>query len=238
MEREVRALRRIAPGYGGETDVAWLVTGVGQDKAVASMRQLLANARPDAIVSIGMAGALQPGTRGGDLVVCHRLSLLQRGGARLEPISCDADLLHAARAALSDARTPHRVGECATAPRPAVSPEERQRLAKATGATVVDMEGYWIARAAAERKIPFLAVRAVVDTYEQRIPALVYGLAGAPVAVQWLGAAASALLMPWHIPSLVKLGGNSRRAEETLRAFGTAFVAGKTHRAKALQRDA
>ena len=237
MERELRAMRLALPHHASEVDAAWLVTGVGQKRAVAALQRLLADATPEAIVSVGLAGALQPGLKGGDLVLCQRLSLLQRGATRLDPIACDSDLLHAARAALSEARTPHSAGECATAPRPAVSPEERERLAKATGAAVVDMEGYWVARAAAEKKIPFLAVRAVVDTFEQRIPALVCGLAGAPVFVQWLGASASALLMPWYIPSLIALGKSSRRAEEALRAFGEAFVAGSTHREQALQRD-
>jgi hypothetical protein len=156
----------------------------------------------------------------------------------MEPIACDAGLLSAALASLSEAKTPHSVGECATAPRPAVSSGERERLADATGATVADMEGYWVARAAAEKEIPFLAVRAVVDTFEQRIPSLVYGLAGAPAPIQWLGASASVLFMPWYVPSLIKLAGNSRRAEEALGAFGMAFVAGTPHRVKALQRDA
>lgn len=225
MDREVRALQR-AVGPSSVEGLSWLITGVGKRRAVASLERCLATAHPQALVSVGLAGALSPEMAGGELVLCRRMTLWQPGRKRPEPIMCDPGMLNSAMATASRLAVPYRMAECVTTQRPAVDQDEREWVCRSTGASTVDMEGYYVARAAAERNIPFLAVRSVVDTYEQHIPPLISGLAAWPTWSQWLGAALSALVLPWYIPSLATLKRHTQMAEESLRLFGEAFVGG------------
>ena len=81
------------------------------------------------------------------------------------------------------------------------------------------MEDYWVAEFAARAEIPFLAVRAVIDTASQAIPSYAMGLQER----RW-GALASAAIRPWHLPNLVSLASNLGVAQRSLRRFATAFL--------------
>ena len=72
---------------------------------------------------------------------------------------------------------------------------------------------------AARAKIPFLAVRAVIDTAGQAIPSYAMGLQ----ELRW-PALASAASSPWQFPNLIRLAGNLRLARQSLRHFATAFL--------------
>ena len=45
-------------------------------------------------------------------------------------------------------------------------------MALASGATAVDMESYWIGKAAVERGLPFLSIRAISDSLTAQLPPL------------------------------------------------------------------
>ena len=128
------------------------------------------------VVIAGLCGALDPSLRPGDLVVASEV----RGDG--DPIACRTDLAEQLGAS---------VGVIVSIPRIA-RPAEKQEL-RASGARCVDMESYWLARAAGER--PVSVVRAVVDTADRRlldprtIPAGIRGLLAlrraAPVLRAW-----------------------------------------------------
>ncbi len=83
----------------------------------------------------------------------------------------------------------------------------------------VNMEDYWIAELAGKAQIPFLSVRSVIDTASQELPGFVMLLDENPLA-----ALVSACLRPWKLPGLLKLAGNLRVAQESLRRFAWAFL--------------
>jgi len=103
-----------------------------------------------ALVVAGLCGAIDPTLRPGDLVVASEV----RGDG--EPVSCATDLAEALGA---------RVGPMLSLDHVA-GPGERATLAT-SGALGVDMESYWLARAAGGR--PVAVVRAVVDRADRRL---------------------------------------------------------------------
>jgi adenosylhomocysteine nucleosidase len=148
-------------GECGGRRVAVVHTGVGDS---ASCRQRLEFAleggggvvgHPLMLISSGYAGALQPGTGVGDLILGRNFS--------------DPALAADAARLLSDWRL--RQGVLTTQPRVAETPAAKSRLAAATGAIAVDMETAWIAAACARAAVPMLSLRVVSDAADQAFPA-------------------------------------------------------------------
>jgi nucleoside phosphorylase len=105
------------------------------------------------LVSAGFAGALNDQLHSGDLLLARNFSTLdltERQPFPSLPIH-QADLL--TMAALID------------------SSEERNEIARSTGAAAVDMETEFIARACAEHGIPLLSLRVITDTPREPFPA-------------------------------------------------------------------
>ena len=143
---------------------AWLVTqsGPGAERAsAAAARTIDAGAR--LVISWGLAGSLDAGLRPGTLVVPRRV--LSQGAG---PLPVDA-AWHARVAALADAFALHD-GDLLTAPAALESPAAKRAAAAATHAVAVDMESAAIAAAAARARVPFIALRVVVDGLEDSLP--------------------------------------------------------------------
>ncbi len=95
-------------------------------------------------------------------------------------------------------------------------PAAKERVRHATGAVAVDMESHGVARAAAGRKLPFLALRLVLDPASLALPwSAEAGLAPDGRARLWpvLGRLA---LRPWELPALLALGRANDAALEAL----------------------
>lgn len=141
-------------------------TGIGGRRAEAAARLACQRYSLRALVSFGFAGALSPELEVGDVVICRRL---WRGGSgpadAPEALDSDPGLV-----SLATETGPRLVGETVTVGRVVERRAERDRLAQTYGAQVVEMESYWVARAAAEGGVPFLAVRIVSDAVTQELP--------------------------------------------------------------------
>ena len=132
--------------------------GVGPARAEAAVRQLAE--RPEAILSVGTAGALVEGLRVGDLVIASETFV---DDAPHESIACSPDLVQTLADACREEGRPFRVGSMVTV-RDAVFPREhRDRLFRTTGALAVDMESHAIARQARALGVPFACLRVVSD---------------------------------------------------------------------------
>ena len=229
MEREVARLRKrmtIAKetdhtGEPGGGPVRIHIIGAGKEKALESITALLErNASPDFILCLGYAGALSEELRTGDLVIARRL-FCQGEDAFLE---CDTHLIEMAQRALNAHNMPrHYVADSVTTSRVACTLAEKVALA-ATGAEVVDMEDYWVGTACGERDVPFLSVRAVLDTARQELPRFIGDLTSKGTPMQVLHLLANSITRPQDLPRLAKLAGQATVAQESLAAFGLAYL--------------
>ncbi len=221
MDREARGLTNgMSPAARGAIELR--VTGVGKDRAKGSMAALLdQGVRPEAILSIGFAGALNESLRSGDVVLSRRLHATEED----EVFEADAHLLSETEKALGASPSPrHFVADNLTVPRMVTQAAEKGRLARASAAWVINMEDYWIGQATAGHGVPFLSVRVVLDTAHQEIPTAVLRLGEMGPIRQVL----HLVTRPWNFFKIVHLASQARIAQGSLAAFGASLVAGES----------
>jgi nucleoside phosphorylase len=141
-------------GKIGDREVEVLHTGVGERVCRQRLGKFLENQRFDLLISTGFAGALNDQLEPGDLLLAQNFSTFEPGRKR---------------SSFSELRI--RTGNLLTVPVLIDSSEERERMARESGASAVDMETEFIARACAEHAIPLLSLRAITDTPQKLFPA-------------------------------------------------------------------
>ena len=219
MEREVSALRPLCT----DGRVTVHVTGMGRDMALKGIAALLESrpVKPDCILSLGFAGALRDELETGDLVLSQRLYAVGEDS----PIESDASLLSLAKDVLDSPDTGrYAIADSLTVPQAVLGAEEKGRLAIATTSSVVNMEDYWVAQSSVRHGIPFLSVRAVLDTAEQELPPFVSGLEHKGALTRALRLGANLTARPGYVPGLVKLAKQAGIAQRSLASFGVSFV--------------
>jgi 4-hydroxy-3-methylbut-2-en-1-yl diphosphate reductase len=170
---EALALRRGAP------EARVVHTGMGADAAPETA---------GALVVAGFGGALAADVEPATIVVADEVA-----GPDGDVLECDASLADDLR----EAGLPVRVGRVATARR-IVRRAARSRLAE-SGALAVDMESYWLRRAAGHRR--FAVARVIVDTPGRELANPLATLHGGLVAARTLRNAA-AWLAAWRPSTL------------------------------------
>lgn len=146
-------------------------TGIGGDATTRVIEALGADP-PRALLHAGVAGALSPALRTGDLVVCERLLLDRPDAAPLgRPEGDAASPLDAWLAAVPTAR-----GAALTVERVVTTAAHKRALFERTGAAVVEMESWFAARAAQAIDLPFASIRAVCDGHDETLPDLTAAL--------------------------------------------------------------
>ena len=209
------------PAYAGRYQgraVLLARTGMGRQRAEASAEAVLARYQVTAVISIGFSGALEGRLEVGDVVLASELiGITGPDGNEIEPTIYQADrgLLRAASEALRATPLHVVLGPTVTAPGIIATPAEKQGLGRQTGAVAVDMESYWVARAASDRGLPFLALRAISDAQGELLPPIlqIVDADGVPRARRL---AAHLVREPGSLVALVKLARNAGRARRAL----------------------
>jgi adenosylhomocysteine nucleosidase len=142
------------------------VSGMGP-AAAAGAAQALAEAGATALVSWGMAGGLDPSLPAG--TICLPTRVLAASGASF---GTDHHWREAVGAAIAARR---RVvdGTLLTTLQALHDIAGKAAAFQATGALAVDMESAAVAEVAAKRRLPFIAVRVIVDTAGDALPGAV-----------------------------------------------------------------
>lgn len=218
--------------YRGK-DIVLVRTGLGKGRAEAAAGFVLEHYPVSAMVSLGFAGALTGRSKVGDIVLCSRLHCGNGwpggGGDSGTPFASHAGLFSLALRCLEGAARAG-VGSSVTVAEPVSMPAAKLALGKAFGADVADMEGYWLARAAAEKQVPFLAVRAVSDAVQDELPPFERFL-GDSASWRWRRAVLYFVSRPQRVIGLVVLYLKSRQARRSLTGLAdrliTAFDSGQ-----------
>ena len=190
-------------------------TGVGLERAAAGARRVLEDTSVEvrALVGVGIAGALSPATGFGTLVVGEQVEC-EGGGTLHCPVAVrQGDGL--------------RRGALLSADHMVTRPAERDDLWRKLGrpeVAAVDMESYSWAREAEAAGVPWLMVRAVSDIAQQELPHFLERCIQDDGDLDRLAVLRGALLRPWHLPSLVRLGRDSRRAAEHAAAAAVSLL--------------
>ncbi len=193
------------------------VSGIGCAAAARAARDLI-EAGASALVSWGLAGALDPKLAAG--TVCLPDEVLAADGTRFRTALRWRDPL----AAVLAAKRPVAFGTLLTRATAIDSVAAKYETYRATGAAAVDMESAAVAQAAAGRGLPFIAVRVIVDTAADALPRAV--ISASRAGQVHMGRIVLGLLMaPGDVAPLLRLARRYRRAIRSLEAAAGALAA-------------
>jgi len=188
------------------------LSGIGRAAASAAA-QALVDAGVSALMSFGMAGGLDPELKPGSVVIpCEVLS---SDGARYAASRVWREQVAAAISPLCAVTE----GNLLTSSHAIETPADKVAAFRDTGAAAVDMESAAVAEIAAKHNLPFIAVRAIVDTAADTLPRAV--IAASRVGrVRFARLIGGLILAPREIVGLIRLAQRYRIAMRSLRAIG------------------
>lgn len=209
-------------GRRGQWEIVVARTGVGPERAAAACREILHEHPLELIVSAGLACALVP-ARIGDLLVGTDVRMEaddhEASGHVKRP--CADGMVAAAVRTAERAGLPVQAGPFVTAPRILWHSAEKQAMAEITGAIGLDMESAALAKAAAERQVPFVIVRSVSDLVDESLP-VDLNLFMRPA--DWLKGLAACVAAPSCVGGFLRLRAQMRTASERMSRFFERFV--------------
>jgi adenosylhomocysteine nucleosidase len=138
-------------GLGGHV-VLLAANGAGATRAAAAVDAACGYFQPEAVVSTGFCGALDPALTVAAVVVATRV-FGEDGDYPSLPVS---------------SASPFCAGPVRSIGHVAIAAEEKRRL-RATGACAVEMEAAGVAARAEERGLPFYCIRGVTDLAEETL---------------------------------------------------------------------
>jgi nucleoside phosphorylase len=204
------------------TPVVMTCTGVGRARAERGARALLDAFSVRGLVGAGLAGGLSPGLGGGEILV----------GSPVRDAT--------AAVGAPDASWVERALRSEGAPRRATLVTVDRLLWSAAGKAslwstcspaqpaAVDLESAAWARVAAERGIPYLIVRSVLDRAEEDLPEFLARCQDPDGGLSRAKVARHALLRPRLVPGLIALRARTRSGGERLADFVEGLLRGET----------
>ncbi len=228
MEPEVRACfgggatgpsREVAgfPVYEA-TGLAVCQTGLGRRSHDAAT-SVIEHFRPEAVLSVGMAGGLNLDLRAGQLIAC---SHVHHAGMRETPAFSDERLVTLALEVARGAGIEARIGSAVTVDEAVWTSANKADLHAWMRHDVVEMESYWIGKVASQAGLPYLALRVVTDQAADELvqtPAIsADGTFDAAAFQAWIKD------HPEYIPMFAEQAERSRRGLGTLTRFLSAFL--------------
>jgi nucleoside phosphorylase len=218
-------------------DLACISVGGKAGSAPDKIARLIAGGATG-LVSFGIAGALHPDLRTGDVVVAdvvqgeagevcpahrawlgafvpHTLTVtpaLSRGPSEGQ---ARADEWIPAQGRDDEGRRTI-VGAILGLDHLLSSPQDKATAFASTGALAIDMESHHVARAAATHGLPFIAVRAISDRADEALPACMADFVNAEGATKLSAVLAALVFRRVTLGGLIATGRASRRAHRAL----------------------
>ena len=222
----VRDRGRVSKGVFGGTGVLISTVGIGARGTDRVVSELAREHGVTEILALGYAGAASQGLRTGDLVLGDEACLVDDSGdveTLFNATSLDPGLLARAGSALSRSGVRYRTGRIGTASCVVTDPDAKKRLGQRFGVLALDMETYQIAETVSRYGLSFLAVRAILDPVEMRLPDGLDSLyeEGRVSVARGLGYVVS---HPGEVWRLSGLGLKARAADRALNEFIRSFL--------------
>lgn len=213
LPAEARALigRTPRPGeriQAGERTLIQL-SGVGADRAGEAARSLL-NSGARALVSWGSAAGLESALAPGRLLLPQSVLLSPQLTYRADPKWHRRCFQHLSHSMPVDTRPLAETSLLLN------GSHQKACLHAQTGAIAADMESGTLAMAAGEAGVPFLVVRAVVDSLDMAVPRSAIAAVDEQGRLHLRRAIAALIQRPKECVSLLRLGLSFRAAQATL----------------------
>jgi len=173
-----------------------VAAGMGASRAQMAVEAALAEGGVELMISAGLAGACTPDLQAGDVAEAG-IVVDGRSGTRYATAH-GSDLVLVSAAAIASVR-------------------EKARLSRNYLATMVDMEAATVARLAAEKSVPFRAIKGISDAHGFELEGL-SRFAGANGEFRTAAFALHTAVRPGTWGNAMQLGHNSKRALAALTA--------------------
>ena len=214
MKREARLLARV----GVRT-----IVGGGNAGRLATEIEAVLTAGPlerwSGLLSFGVAGALDPSLKAGDVVVASGVwtsrTSLDSPGRPTPTLPVDPAWAGRLLESIAGARSGLIIGQDT----PAASVEDKSALYAATCALAVDMESHIAGAAAACHGLPFAALRAISDRADDTLPPAAIAGFGVDGGVDLAAVLRDLARDPRQLPALIRTG---REAGLAFSALGLA----------------
>ncbi len=151
-------------GMLGKQSIVLVRTGVGNKRAEDAVYQVIDRFQPGALISIGYAGAVQPGLNVGDLVIAE--TIMEEEGGEYFP---DPDWMERARRVSCSNGAKKVVGSLLSVNRVIHDPATKKELGKNFDVQAVEMETASIAKVAETKGRPLLSLRVISDRLDQEL---------------------------------------------------------------------
>jgi adenosylhomocysteine nucleosidase len=188
------------------------LSGMGGAAAALAAGRLI-EAGASALMSFGLAGGLDPRLSAGSVVFPSEV--VSRDGARFPTSVSWCERLMAAVLT----QRPVTGAKLLTSAQAIDAVADKAAAFRDTGAVAVDMESLAVAQVAAAHRLPFMAVRVIVDTAADVLPHVVVAASHGGQVRIWrlIGGLA---LAPVELAPLIRLAGRYRTARRSLTAVG------------------
>jgi nucleoside phosphorylase len=202
LENKSRADRngvRVIWGNLDDRDIEVLHTGVGEKVCRQRVGRFLEDQQFELLISTGFAGALSDELQVGDLLLAKNFSTFDFNEKRYF------------------SRLPIHMLDLSTAPTLIDSSDERNKVARTSGAAAVDMETEFIARVCAAHGVPLLSLRIITDTPHEPFPApahVLFDIAKQRTPLPKM--VAFFLAHPTRVPRLIQFARRIANARKTL----------------------
>ena len=205
-------------------EITLIRTGIGKGPAAEALTNVLERFSLSLVVSTGYMGAADPRLKVADVLVADQvLELKDSSGDAFtskkaaKEYAIDPSLLELTANVFADGATVFR-GGLLTVDRVVAEPQDKVNAGQFYSVLGIDMETSALARLAGEKGVPFISVRAVSDTVDQKLVDISPFLE-ADGEVSTLKAGWHVLTHPGKIKNLVSLREHSQRATRSLTQF-------------------
>ena len=159
--------------------IALVRSGIGKVNAALCAQVLIDLFAVDAIINVGVAGAIDKSVKIGDIVISsdaiqHDFDTSALGDApgvisRMDTsvFPADAELVTVAKKVVSDIGFPVYIGRIASGDQFVSDPDVKNRIDELFKPVCCEMEGAAIAHACYLNKVPFVIIRAISDNAEE-----------------------------------------------------------------------
>ena len=213
--------------------VSVIVGGLARDGAREGARIAASRFGAEMIVSAGFAAGAKADMPSGGALICDRLISVEgpafawRDERRAE-IRPDAATLEWAISQTGATERGYRLGGCVTVPQLIFNPSMKAWLGGVFDAAALDMESYWVAEAANDARLPWLAVRVALDPMEQDVSRFVGETLRDGRIKRGFRAVRHLSARPSDAPGLLKLASQVKRCGAELSDFLTRLTATRT----------
>lgn len=212
LASEARVAAKLAEGLADDIPKPLIAVAGASARRAGQIAQDLLRQGASALVSFGIAGGLDPNLKVGDYVLATSIFTPEH-----HLLPCDEGWHEAVFQAAEEAGDRLHQGRFAGSDWAVTSPRLKAWLHHVSGeAMLVDMESHAVARIAWEEKVPFLALRCVVDDAGTSLPSIVRGSIGSTGHPRKALVAFRLALSPWNYQKLRYLEANSKQAHQAL----------------------